>query len=119
MFRRDQLWAAVAAIVILFDPTAAGADTPAEFPTKPITLIVPWQASVTADLLLRGGPKGIDPVIAKKLHDAFKLAYEDPKVIELYDKFEFSRRYMNSSFVPKLVESEKFAVGKIGLARKD
>ena len=70
-----------------------------------------------------GGPKGIDPVIARKLHDAFKLAYEDPRVIDLYDKFEFSRRYMNSadyaSFVPKLVESEKAAVGKIGLARKD
>ena len=29
------------------------------------------------------GPKGMDPAIVKKLHDAFKKAYDDPKVIEL------------------------------------
>ena len=42
------------------------------------------------------GPKGMDPAIVKKLHDAFKLAYDDPKVIELYDKFDFTRRYMST-----------------------
>ena len=42
------------------------------------------------------GPKGMDPAIVKKLHDAFKKAYDDPKVIEAYDKFDFVRRYMNT-----------------------
>ena len=70
-----------------------------------------------------GGPKGMDPLIVKKLHDAFKLALDDPKVIDLFDKFEFSRRYMSTedyaAFVPKLVASEKAAIEKLGLARKD
>jgi tripartite-type tricarboxylate transporter receptor subunit TctC len=69
------------------------------------------------------GPKGMDPAIVKKLHDAFKLAFDDPKVIELYDKFDFTRRYMNTAdyaaFVPKLAADEKAALEKLGLARKD
>jgi tripartite-type tricarboxylate transporter receptor subunit TctC len=69
------------------------------------------------------GPKGLDPAIVKKLHDAFKLAFEDPKIIELYDKFDFSRRYMNSAdyaaFVPKLAAEEKAALQKLGLAKQD
>jgi tripartite-type tricarboxylate transporter receptor subunit TctC len=69
------------------------------------------------------GPKGMDPAIVKKLHDAFKLAYDDPKVIDLYDKFDFSRRYMSSAdyaaFVPKLAAEEKAALQQLGLAKKD
>jgi tripartite-type tricarboxylate transporter receptor subunit TctC len=69
------------------------------------------------------GPKGMDPAIVKKLHDAFKLAYDDPKVIELYQKFDFTRRYMGpeeyASFVPKLAANEKAALEKLGLAKKD
>lgn len=70
-----------------------------------------------------GGPKGIDPIIVAKLHDAFKAAYDDPKVIELYDRFEFSRLYMSSAdfaaYIPRLVASEKAGLEKIGLARKE
>ena len=69
------------------------------------------------------GPKGMDPAIVKKLHDAFKKAYDDPKVAELYDKFDFTRRYMNTAdyqaFVPKLAAEEKAALEKLGLAKKD
>ena len=69
------------------------------------------------------GPKGMDPAIVKKLHDAFKKAYDDPKVIELYEKFDFTRRYMNTedyaAFVPKLAADEKAALEKLGLAKKD
>ena len=32
------------------------------------------------------GPKGIDPAIVKKLHDAFKKAYDEPRVAELFEK---------------------------------
>src|SRR6185295_5863766 len=59
------------------------------------------------------GPKGLDPAIVKKLHDAFKKAYDDPKVAELYDKFDFTRRYMSTAdyqaFVPKHAAEEKAA----------
>jgi tripartite-type tricarboxylate transporter receptor subunit TctC len=69
------------------------------------------------------GPKGMDPAIVKKLHDAFKKAYDDPKVAELFDKFDFTRRYMNSedyaAFIPKLAAEEKAALEKLGLAKKD
>jgi tripartite-type tricarboxylate transporter receptor subunit TctC len=69
------------------------------------------------------GPKGVDPAVVKKLHDAFKLAYEDPKVIELHEKFDFVRRYMNTAdyqaFVPKLAAEEKASLERIGLARKE
>ena len=69
------------------------------------------------------GPKGMDPAIVKKLHDAFKKAYDDPKVAELYEKFDFTRRYMNTAdyaaFVPKLAADEKDALEKLGLAKKE
>lgn len=68
------------------------------------------------------GPKGMDPAIVKRLHDAFKKAYDDPKVAELYDKFDFTRRYMNTAdyaaFVPKLAAEEKAALQKIGLIKE-
>ena len=69
------------------------------------------------------GPKGVDPAIVKKLHDAFKKAYDDPKVAELYNKFDFVRRYLNTEdygkFVLKLAADEKSALEKLGLAKKD
>jgi tripartite-type tricarboxylate transporter receptor subunit TctC len=69
------------------------------------------------------GPKGMDPAIVKKLHDAFKKAYDDPKVAELFDKFDFTRRYMDTAayaaFIPKLAAEEKAALEKLGLAKKD
>jgi len=69
------------------------------------------------------GPKGLDPAIVKKLHDAFKKAYDDPKVIETYDRFDFVRRYMNTEdyakFVPKLAADERASMERLGLARKE
>jgi tripartite-type tricarboxylate transporter receptor subunit TctC len=69
------------------------------------------------------GPKGMDPAIVKKLHDAFKKAYDDPKVAELYHKFDFVRRYMSTedyaNFVPKMAADEKAALEKLGLAKKE
>lgn len=69
------------------------------------------------------GPKGMDPAIVKKLHDAFKKAYDDPSMPELYAKFDFVRRYMNTEdyqrFVPRMAADEKAALEKLGLARKE
>ena len=69
------------------------------------------------------GPKGLDPAIVKKLHDAFKKAYDDPKVIETYDRFDFVRRYMNTEdyakFVPKLAADERASMERLGFARKE
>jgi tripartite-type tricarboxylate transporter receptor subunit TctC len=69
------------------------------------------------------GPKGMDLAIVDKLHEAFKKAYDDPKVIELYEKFDFTRRYMNTAdyqaFAPKLASDEKAALEKLGLAKHE
>lgn len=69
------------------------------------------------------GPKGMDPAIVKKLHDAFRKAMQDPKVIEIADRYDFADRYMGpedySKYVPELVASEKAALEKLGLVKKD
>ena len=73
--------------------------------------------------LRRCGTKGLDPVIAKKLHDAFKIAYHDPKVIDAYEKFDFVRRYMSTEdyakFAPKLAADEQASMERLGFARKE
>ena len=65
----------------------------------------------------------MDPAIVKKMHDAFKKAYDEPKVAELYEKFDFVRRYLSTedynAFVPKLAAEEKAALEKLGLAKKE
>jgi len=69
------------------------------------------------------GPKGMDPAVVKKLHDAFLVALRDPKVKEIADKYDFTERYMDGAaytkFAAEIVASEKAALEKLGMARKD
>ncbi len=69
------------------------------------------------------GPRGMDPAIVKKLHDAIKIAMEDPKTIEVRQKFSMEDRYMDSAtyakFNAELYEKEKQYLTDLGLARKD
>ena len=68
------------------------------------------------------GPKGMDAAIVKKLHDAFKLASKDPKVLEIQNRIGFTDRYMDSEtftrFVPEQVQREKALIVKFDLAHK-
>jgi tripartite-type tricarboxylate transporter receptor subunit TctC len=65
--------------------------------------------------------RGTDPGIVKKLHDAFRIAYDDPRVIETYDRFDFVRRYMPTAeyekFVVKLNADEQAAMALLGFAK--
>ena len=67
------------------------------------------------------GPKGMDPAIVKRLHDAIKAALQDPRAIEFRDKFDFQDRYMDTArytaFVAELFEKEKGYLASIGLAK--
>ena len=54
MLGRLSLSALMAVWVLVSFLTPASAELPEAFPSKPITLIVPFQAGVTADLLFRG-----------------------------------------------------------------
>lgn len=69
------------------------------------------------------GPKGMDPAIVKTLHDAFKKAIEDQAVIATMAKYDMVPRYMDTAAYRKAVDeviaSEKAALEKIGLARKE
>jgi tripartite-type tricarboxylate transporter receptor subunit TctC len=69
------------------------------------------------------GPKGMDPAIVAKLHDAFKKAIEEPAVIEMIAKYDMVPRYLDTAAYRKAVEefivSEKAALEKIGLAKKE
>ena len=59
----------------------------------------------------------------KKIHDAFKVAYEDPRVIETFDKFDFVRRFMSTAdyekFVVKLGADEEASMKRLGFAKKE
>jgi tripartite-type tricarboxylate transporter receptor subunit TctC len=68
------------------------------------------------------GPKGMDPKVVAKIHDAFKKALEDPAVQSAFDKFEMVPNYLNSAdytkFVQDFMVSERKALTDIGLAKK-
>src|SRR3954471_2899676 len=68
------------------------------------------------------GPKGMDPKIVAKLHDAFKLAIEDPAVIATLQKFDMVPNYKNTEdykkFVGEVTESERKVIDTLGLAKK-
>ena len=67
------------------------------------------------------GPKGMDPAVVKKLHDAFKQAYDDPKVIELFERFDFSRLYLSTDEyakeIPKQYHYERQNLERVGLIK--
>ena len=68
------------------------------------------------------GPKGMDPKIVAKLHDAFKKAMEDPAVIATLAKFDMVPNYKNTEdykkFVVEVTESERKVIDTLGLAKK-
>lgn len=69
-----------------------------------------------------GGPKGMDPAITQKLHDAFKKTLEDPAVLATFDKYDQSVIYMNTAeytqFARDNFVKEKAIIERIGLAMK-
>lgn len=69
------------------------------------------------------GPKGMDPAVVKKLHDAFKKAMSDKAVKDVMEKYDFVERYMDTAqytkFVGEYVASEKEVLERIGLVKKE
>jgi len=68
------------------------------------------------------GPKGMDPKIVAKLHDAFKKALDDPAVIATLAKFDMVPNYKNTEdykkFVTEVTNSELKVIETLGLAKK-
>jgi tripartite-type tricarboxylate transporter receptor subunit TctC len=69
------------------------------------------------------GPKGMDPAIVQRLHDAFQKALEDPGVLAAMAKFDKVPRYLNSAdyaaAAAKLVAQERVGLELVGLLKKD
>jgi tripartite-type tricarboxylate transporter receptor subunit TctC len=69
-----------------------------------------------------GGPKGMDPAVVKKLHDAFKQTLQDPAVMASFDKYDQSVIYMGTEeytkFIRDTYQSEKVTIERLGLAMK-
>jgi tripartite-type tricarboxylate transporter receptor subunit TctC len=69
------------------------------------------------------GPKGMDPKIVAKLHDAFAKAIQEPAVIEALDRYEMKPNYKNTAdyvaAVKEQVQIEKALIERLGLAKKE
>jgi tripartite-type tricarboxylate transporter receptor subunit TctC len=69
-----------------------------------------------------GAPKGKDPAITRRLHDAFRKSLEDPAVLAMFEKYDQSVIYMGSADYEKFIREqyvkEKAMVEKLGLAMK-
>jgi tripartite-type tricarboxylate transporter receptor subunit TctC len=67
------------------------------------------------------GPKGMDPKIVAKLHDAFKKAIDDPGVQATLAKYDMFVNYKNTAdyakSVEESIEAEKAVIERLGLAK--
>jgi tripartite-type tricarboxylate transporter receptor subunit TctC len=69
-----------------------------------------------------GAPKGLDPAIARRLHDAFRKTLEDPAVLATFDKYDQSVAYMSGADYEKFIREqyvkEKVLIERLGLSLK-
>ena len=69
-----------------------------------------------------GAPKGMEPALTRRLHDAFRKTLEDPAVLATFEKYDQSVIYMNTEeytkFARETYAKEKVIIEKLGLALK-
>ena len=65
------------------------------------------------------GPRGMDPAVVKVLHDAFRTGLNDPKVMEIVDRFDQPVIYMNSAdytaWAAKTYAEEARTIERLGM----
>ncbi len=68
-----------------------------------------------------GGPKGMDPALVKRIHDAFQKSLQDPAVIATLNKYDQPVIYMDTDqytkFAKETFEEEKQTIQSLGLNR--
>jgi tripartite-type tricarboxylate transporter receptor subunit TctC len=68
------------------------------------------------------GPRGMEPAVTQKLHDAFKKTLDDPTVLASFDKYDQTLVYMNGAdytrYVHEQYAKEKKIIERLGLASK-
>jgi tripartite-type tricarboxylate transporter receptor subunit TctC len=69
------------------------------------------------------GPKGMDPRIVAKLHDAFKKAMEEPHVVEVMDRHQMVPNYKNTAdytrYIGEQVKFEGDLLKRLGLYKTE
>jgi tripartite-type tricarboxylate transporter receptor subunit TctC len=69
-----------------------------------------------------GGPKGMEPSITRRLHDAFKATLDDPVVLAALEKFDQPVMYMSTDeytrYMREQVARERQIVERLGLILK-
>ncbi len=79
----------------------------------PLVINSPWGLA---------GPRGMDPRVVARLHDAFSKALADPAVQEMLTRFEMIPDYRPTDgyvqFVAELIEKERDVLGRLGLLKK-
>lgn len=99
-----------------------GTERSKRFPDVPTIreLGYPWTFESPFGLV---GPKGMDPAVVQRLHDAFKHAYDQRDVIALYERYDLVQRHMApaayTAFSAEQARSEREALELLGLARKE
>ncbi len=98
-----------------------GAERSKKWPDAPTLpeLGYPWSFDSAFGL---SAPKGTDPAIVKKLHDALKKTFDDPQVVSIYEKYDFSRRYLDTAAytaeVLRTYAAERADLIKVGLKKE-
>lgn len=67
-----------------------------------------------------GGPKGMDPQVVSKLEDAFRIAMQDPAVVEVLRKFDMPVGFMPAHeyrlMIERTYESQAQMIKRLGLS---
>jgi tripartite-type tricarboxylate transporter receptor subunit TctC len=70
-----------------------------------------------------GGPKGMDPQVVAKLHDAFRKALDEPSVLAVLDRYEMAPNYKGTAdyraAVTEQIALERQLLERIGLLKKE
>jgi tripartite-type tricarboxylate transporter receptor subunit TctC len=68
-----------------------------------------------------GGPRGMDPALVRRIHDAFKQAMEMPSHVEVLARYDQTLLHMSpeqyTRFAEETFRREKALVDKLGLSR--
>jgi tripartite-type tricarboxylate transporter receptor subunit TctC len=92
-----------------------------KFPNTPTLKELGYEIVSTSPYGL-AGPKGMDPKVAKALHDAFQKGMEEQAHKDMLERYDQHLSYMSSeqytNFVRGYVEEQKGLIQRLGLANK-
>jgi tripartite-type tricarboxylate transporter receptor subunit TctC len=92
------------------------------FPDVPTVKESGWD-TITESPFGFGGPKGMDPALVKMLEAAFAKVNQDPKVLEVYDKFFQPVIWMDSAeysrYAARTFAAERATIERLGLLAKN